>query len=162
MSQEVNWVPFYSFQLVPCKYGDERVRNHAATIYNWPSVYHFHSVLRMVRWKDGKAIGIKGSTLLTENDHGKLEATELTSSEEIKKTILEHFPGRYLPDEIEDALRHVELAQIKKAIKHFLLTQFVALCCSHTDISTTLMNQRMSHIINHTYHIFLFYSYGFH
>lgn len=103
-----DWVPYYTFQLVPCKYGDDLVRSQAATVYNWPSDYHFHRVLRMIRWKDGKAIAIKGYTLLLENDHGKLEASKLRTREEVKKKILEYFPGRYSSDEIETALKNTE------------------------------------------------------
>lgn len=105
-----NWAMYYSFQHNPCNYGDDKVRNSAATIYNWPSNVHLHSVLRMVKWRNGKAIGIKGSTLLLENDLGKLDAFEMSSTDEIKKTIVEYFPG-YSTDEIDLALQNADLCR---------------------------------------------------
>lgn len=110
--QQKEWTRYYCFQNSPCKYGDEDVRRSAAAIYNWPSECHFQRMLRMVRWNDGKAIGIKGSTLLKENDHGKLEATEMTSTEEIKNRIMEYFPV-YSESEIEAALRNLKLQKRK-------------------------------------------------
>ena len=86
----------------PAISGTEQLVQGMRVVCTIPDASPFLTSLRAVRWVDSKMIAIKDSTLLQEEDDGKVAATELQDANGIREKLGLHFP------EIET--RHVDAA----------------------------------------------------